>query len=163
VQINKIDEAVELINENEYCEVVNVSSIYETSPYGEIEQEEFFNCVIKIETYFDPGELFHYLKSVEEKVGRKVRTKWGPREIDLDILFYNDIIYSDDEITIPHKDLLNRDFVLVPLNEIAPDLIHPEFGKKISEIIIFQSESGKPSAENNKVHIIRKIPHKVLL
>jgi len=163
VQINKIDQAVELINENEYCEVVNVSSIYETSPYGEIEQEEFFNCVIKIATFLEPGELFHFLKSVEEKVGRKVRTKWGPREIDLDILFYNEIMYSDDEITIPHKDLLNRDFVLVPLNEIAPDLIHPKLGKKISEIIIFQSEPGNPSAENDRIHIIRKIPHKVLL
>lgn len=163
MQINKIDRAVELVDENDNCEVLDVSSIYETSPYGEVEQEEFFNCVIKIKTYFDPNELFHFLKSVEEKVGRKVRTKWGPREIDLDILFYNDIIYSNDEITIPHKDLLNRDFVLVPLNEIVPDFVHPELGKKISEIIIFQSETGKPSAVNNKVHIIRKIPHKVLL
>lgn len=79
--------------------------------------------------------------------------RWGPREIDLDILFYNDLIYSDDDITIPHKDLLNRDFVLIPLNEIAPDLIHPVFKKKISEI----------SNLTVKKYIIRKIPHRVIV
>jgi 2-amino-4-hydroxy-6-hydroxymethyldihydropteridine diphosphokinase len=119
--------------------------------------------VIKIKTYFEPNDLFHFLKAVEVKIGRKVRTKWGPREIDLDLIFYNDLVYTDAEITIPHKDLLNRDFVLVPLNEIAPELIHPELGKKISEILIFQSETDKSSAETNKTHIIRKIPHKVLI
>jgi dihydroneopterin aldolase / 2-amino-4-hydroxy-6-hydroxymethyldihydropteridine diphosphokinase len=97
--------------------------------------------------------LLKFLKSVEQQVGRKVTTKWGPREIDLDILFFNDMIYADEEITIPHKDLLNRDFVLVPLNEIAPGLIHPVVNKKISEIIILTMQT----------YIIRKIPHQVLI
>jgi 2-amino-4-hydroxy-6-hydroxymethyldihydropteridine diphosphokinase len=163
VQINKIDFAVELINENPYCEVISVSSIYESAPYGEIEQEDFFNAVIKIETLFEPKDLFHFLKSVENRVGRKLAIKWGPREIDLDILFYNDLIYSDEDITIPHKDLLNRDFVLVPLTEIAPDLIHPECNKKISEISIFQPKADESLNQTNKTYIIRKIPHKVLI
>jgi 2-amino-4-hydroxy-6-hydroxymethyldihydropteridine diphosphokinase len=107
--------------------------------------------------------LFEFLKSVEQQVGRKVTTKWGPREIDLDILFYNDMIFSDDEITVPHKDLLNRDFVLVPLNEIAPELIHPSMNKKISEITIFQSGYNETSAQQKKTFILRKIPHRVLI
>ena len=97
--------------------------------------------------------MLKFLKSIEQRVGRKVTTKWGPLEIDLDILFFNDLIYSDSEITIPHKDLLNRDFVLVPLNEIAPGLIHPVVNKKISEIIILTVQT----------YIIRKIPHQVLI
>ncbi len=153
VQINKIDFAIELINSNPYCEVETVSSIYESSPYGEVEQGEFFNAVFKINTYFELKELFTFLKSVEQQVGRKSTTKWGPREIDLDLLFFNDIVYSDEEITIPHKDLLNRDFVLVPLSEIAPELIHPSVNKKISEIIILTMQT----------YIIRKIPHRVLI
>ena len=103
------------------------------------------------------------MKSVENQVGRKVTAKWGPREIDLDILFFNDLIYSDDELTIPHKDLLNRDFVLVPLNEIAAELIHPVIDKKISEICIFQIAHNEHSAQKQKTYIIRKIPHRVLI
>lgn len=108
-------------------------------------------------------ELFKFLKLIEAQVGRTATQKWGPREIDLDILFYNDIVFSDDEITIPHKDLLNRDFVLVPLNEIAPDLIHPLMNKKISEIIIFQTMSNDSFAQQKKTYILRKIPHRVLI
>jgi len=163
VQINKIDYAIELIDSNPYCEVEIVSSIYESAPYGDVEQGEFFNAVIKIKTYFEPKDLFYFLKSVEMQVGRKVTTKWGPREIDLDILFFNDLIYSDNEITIPHKDLLNRDFVLVPLSEIAPELIHPSMNKKISEIIIFQSDYNESSAKQERTYILRKIPHRVLI
>ena len=100
---------------------------------------------------------------MEIQVGRIITTKWGPREIDLDILFFNDLVYSDDEITIPHKDLLNRDFVLVPLCEIAPDLIHPSISKKITEIIIFQYEYNETLAEQKKKYILRKIPHRVLI
>jgi len=163
VQINKIDYAIELIDSNPYCEVETVSSIYESSPYGDIIQGEFFNAVFKVKTYFELKELFKFLKSVEMQVGRKVTAKWGPREIDLDILFFNDLIYSDEEIIIPHKDLTNRDFVLVPLSEIAPELIHPSMNKKISEIIIFQYEYSESLAQQKKKYILRKIPHRVLI
>ena len=152
-----------MIDSNPYCEVEAVSSIYESAPYGEIEQGEFFNAVFKIKTYLELKELFKFLKLVETQVGRKVTTKWGPREIDLDILFYNDLIFSDNQITVPHKDLLNRDFVLVPLNEIAPDLIHPSMNKKISEIIIFQPLCNDSFAQQKKTYILRKIPHRVLI
>jgi 2-amino-4-hydroxy-6-hydroxymethyldihydropteridine diphosphokinase len=133
--------------------VESVSSIYESAPYGSISQEEFFNAVIKIRTNYEPKELFSKLKEIEKQIGRNKTTRWGPREIDLDILFYDDLIYSDDEITIPHKDLLNRDFVLVPLNEIASEFVHPVLKKNISEI----------SNLTEKKYIIRKIPHRVLV
>ena len=163
VQINNIDNAVELIDQNSFCNVEAVSSIYESSPYGSIEQSNFFNAVIKIKTDLAPKELLHFLKSVETSVGRKITSKWGPREIDLDILFFNDIIFSDDEITIPHKDLLYRDFVLVPLIEIEPELVHPVMRKKLNEISIFIKTSEKSSPDEVKINIIRKIPHRVLV
>jgi len=163
VQINNIDYAVELIEESPECQVEIVSSIYESSPYGVVAQGEFFNAVIKVNTKFEPKELFHFLKSVENKVGRVFTTKWGPREIDLDILFYNELIYSDDEITIPHKDMMNRDFVLVPLIEIEPELIHPVLNKKISEFCIFNYELEQTFAPSIKSNIIKKIPHRVLI
>jgi len=78
-------------------------------------------------------------------------------------LFFNDLIYSDDEITIPHKDMLNRDFVLVPLSEIAPDFVHPVINKKICEISILMQEQNQSLVSNNKTYIIRKISHKVLI
>ena len=138
------------------------SSIYETIPYGEVPQSDFFNAVVKIKTDLGLKDLFHLLKSVETKVGRNKREKWGPREIDLDILFFNDIVYSDEEITVPHKDLLNRDFVIVPLLEVEPDLIHPVMNKKINEISIFGKSFENTTQPINK-NIIRKIPHRVLV
>ncbi len=152
VQINYIDLAIELIDENAYCEVDKVSSLYESKPYGNLKQENYFNAVCKIHTYYEPLDLFYFLKETEKKIGRTKTKKWGPREIDLDILFYNNIIYSDNDITIPHKDVINRDFVLVPLCELEPNLLHPVFKIKICEINILQ----------DRRFILRKIPHRVL-
>ncbi|MBT8391015.1 MAG: 2-amino-4-hydroxy-6-hydroxymethyldihydropteridine diphosphokinase [Ignavibacteriaceae bacterium] len=163
MQINKIDSAIELVDQDYYCQVETVSSIYETKPYGELDQENFFNAVFEIKTYYQPSELFSFLKKVEEQAGRKKTVKWGPREIDLDILFFNNIIFSDDQLTIPHKDLLNRDFVLIPFCEIAPEFEHPELNKKICEICSFKNKTYKPAEIKIKRHIIRKIPHKVLI
>ena len=140
-----------------------VSSIYESSPYGNLIQEDFFNAVFKIKTYYKPLELFGFLKKVEEQVGRKKTIKWGPREIDLDILFYNNLILEDEQLTIPHKDILNRDFVLIPLCEIAPELEHPEINKKIYEICNLKTECSENKTQFIKRYIIRKIPHKVLI
>lgn len=140
-----------------------VSSIYESSPYGDLKQEDFFNAVFKIKTYYKPLELFEFLKKVEEQVGRKKTIKWGPREIDLDILFYNNLILEDEQLTIPHKDILNRDFVLIPLCEIAPELEHPGIHKKIYEICNLQTECSENKTQFIKRYIIRKIPHKVLI
>lgn len=127
--------AIELINTLKGTKVERISSIYETLPFGDVEQENFFNVVIKISTKLDPHELFADLKTIELKLGRIKRKKWGPREIDLDILFYNDLIISNEIVTLPHKGIIYRDFVMIPLIEIEPEKVHPVFNKKIRDLI----------------------------
>lgn len=134
-KIKNIKSAIEFINKLVKTSVEKVSSIYETLPFGDVKQDNFFNAVIKIFTTLNPKEFFTELKSIEQKLGRIKRDKWGPREIDLDILLFNDLIISDEIITLPHKGIIYRDFVMIPLIEIEPRLIHPVFNKKISEFV----------------------------
>jgi 2-amino-4-hydroxy-6-hydroxymethyldihydropteridine diphosphokinase len=123
-----------MIDTDPVCEVVSVSSVYETKPFGYKDQDNFLNAVIKIATNKSLLGLFEFLKRTEGKLGRQTEIEWGPREIDLDILFYNDLIYADENITIPHIGIMDRDFVLIPLSEIDPELVHPVVAKKICEI-----------------------------
>ena len=137
-----IKNAVLQIKKNENCKFIKISAIYETKPLGEANQPDFLNAVAKIETELSVKELFNFLKEVEKKVGRKDSYKWGPREIDLDLLFFNDIVYSDENLTIPHPGISQRDFVLKPLAEIEPTLFHPVLKQKISDIYILESEEN---------------------
>ncbi len=134
-KIDNIKSAITLINDLADCTIEKVSSLYETLPFGDVKQDNFLNAVIKISTTFNPKELFAELKNIEQKLGRIKREKWGPREIDLDILLFNDLIISDEIITLPHKGIIYRDFVLVPLIEIEPELIHPVFNKKMVDFV----------------------------
>lgn len=143
-----IKSAIDLISGCGNCKVEKVSSLYETLPFGNIKQNNFLNAVIKITTTLNTQELFIQLKQIEKKLGRIVREKWGPREIDLDILFFNDLILSDEIITLPHKGIIYRDFVIVPLAEIEPELIHPVFNKKIVDFVL----------ELKTKNIINKLP-----
>jgi 2-amino-4-hydroxy-6-hydroxymethyldihydropteridine diphosphokinase len=120
--------------------IEKISSIYETLPYGYKDQGNFYNAVIKITTGYELMELLDSLKSIEKKIGRKNSKRWGPREIDLDILFFNNLIYSNDRVTVPHKEVAKRDFVLIPLSEIAPDFNHPALNQKICDICIADSD-----------------------
>lgn len=131
-----LSSAVRLLSSSTDCQIEAVSSVYETKPFGISNQENFFNAVIKIRTGLEPLELFAKAKEIEKKIGRKMRGKWGPREIDIDILFFNDLIFSDEIITLPHKGVINRDFVIIPLIEIEPEFIHPVFNKKLSDYLI---------------------------
>jgi 2-amino-4-hydroxy-6-hydroxymethyldihydropteridine diphosphokinase len=98
--------------------------------------------------------LFEFLKRTESELGRQTKIEWGPREIDLDILFYNDMIYSDENITIPHKGIMYRDFVLIPLSEIEPALIHPVTAKKIREIEL--PDTGSNIISKFEINILAK-------
>jgi 2-amino-4-hydroxy-6-hydroxymethyldihydropteridine diphosphokinase len=126
--------AIERLNEKG-IEVKKTSSMYETEPWGFKDQPKFINMVIEAETRLEPERLLIVLKDIEKEMGRKETVKWGPRIIDLDILFYNDKIINQDELQIPHPYLHKRDFVLVPLSEIAPNKTHPILKKTIKELM----------------------------
>lgn len=112
-----------------------VSSIYETEPVGYREQPRFLNLVCRVTTDMPPGDLLRIAKDIEGSLGRVPdRPKNTPRLIDIDILFYGDTVMETPDLTIPHPRLKNRAFVLIPLNEIAPDLIHPRLGDRISQL-----------------------------
>ena len=110
------------------------SSVYETEPYGNTAQGKFLNAAAEIETPLDPAALMGEVKRIEKALGRTVSGRWGPREIDIDILLYDGLVHSGDGLEVPHPGLERRKFVLVPLREIAPDLIHPVNGLTVSEM-----------------------------
>jgi 2-amino-4-hydroxy-6-hydroxymethyldihydropteridine diphosphokinase len=118
------------------------SPIYETPPWGYTEQEKFLNQVLKVETYLEPEALLKHLKRLEVALGRVPSFENGPRLIDLDILFYDELVIHTPELVVPHPRLHERAFVLVPLNDIAPDLVHPEFKKTVQELLAEHDTSG---------------------
>lgn len=116
---------------------LKASPLYYTEPLtreGEI-QPWYLNGVFEIITSLSLHSLFFVLKDVEKAMGRSGRKKWAPRVVDLDLLFYDDVIYSDDLVTLPHQEIANRRFVLLPLHDLSPSLIHPEFEMPISELL----------------------------
>ena len=138
-------QAVELL-ENKGILIKKKSSLYETEPWGIRDQPLFFNMAIEIETELKPEELLEVLQAVETEIGREKTFKWGPRIIDLDILLYDDIILREETLTIPHPLMHERDFVLRPLSEIAPDMKHPILQLSIGELL--NNLSRKPHSSH---------------
>ncbi len=116
--------AIELLQKKGII-VIKRSSLYETEQWGVKDQPRFINMAIEIDTSLKPKELLKILKNIEKELGREKSSKWGPRIIDLDILLFDDIILNEDNLKIPHPLMQERDFVLRPLCEIAPDIYHP--------------------------------------
>ena len=110
-----------------------ISGLYVTPAWGYTDQPDFVNAVCRLDTHLEPDDLLVRLKAIETCLGRRERFRWGPREIDLDLLFYGDKVLDKAGLRVPHPMLHRRAFVLIPLAEIAPHLIHPETGYKISE------------------------------
>jgi 2-amino-4-hydroxy-6-hydroxymethyldihydropteridine diphosphokinase len=105
--------------------VQRVSSVYETEPVGFKDQADFLNVVLELQTSLEPSKLFEWTKQIERALGRHDNARWRPREIDIDILLYDQLIVRSERLTIPHREMLNRKFVLVPLAEIAGSAVHP--------------------------------------
>ncbi len=127
--------ALELLQERG-VEIVKTSTFISTEPYGVTDQPQFLNGVCEVRTSLEPLELLHTLLDIEQEMGRVRLRHWGERNIDLDLLLYEDVVMDTPQLKLPHPDMQNRDFVLLPLAEIASELVHPTLQKTISELVI---------------------------
>jgi len=117
------------------CRVLRVSKFINTAPHGGVDQGDFLNGCLELETLLSPHELLKALQEIEQKAGRERDVRWGPRTLDLDIILYDDSVISDDTLRVPHVEMHKRDFMLIPLSEIAPNVIHPVFRKTVAELL----------------------------
>lgn len=129
-----LENAVANLREDSHFREIEVSGYIETAPYGGVEQGDFLNGVLGAETLYSPWELLKRLQKEEALAERKREIHWGPRTLDLDILFYDDLILTEKDLVIPHPDMKNRQFVLEPLTELAPHFVHPVYRKTIAEL-----------------------------
>ncbi|MBC8231341.1 2-amino-4-hydroxy-6-hydroxymethyldihydropteridine diphosphokinase [bacterium] len=140
-RLKNIKRGLQLVSRNRSITITKKSSLYETEPVGYENQGWFLNGVIEIETFVLPHKLLSLIKKVERIMGRKRRIRWGPREIDLDILLYNQRCVDTPGLIIPHPRMHERSFVLVPLVEISPRVIHPIFKKSAQQLLAKLADS----------------------
>ncbi|KAA1036161.1 2-amino-4-hydroxy-6-hydroxymethyldihydropteridine diphosphokinase [Macrococcus equipercicus] len=135
--------AVELLGQTAGIRVMRVSSIYETAPVGSVAQDDFYNICVVADTTLTPQEVLAVCQSIEQELARVRRIHWGPRTIDLDILMVDDYVIDEPNLQVPHPFMLERSFVLIPLNEIAADAVHPVAKKRIDELVYDDPEVRK--------------------
>ncbi len=139
-----LQKAADMIKAVPGLRVIWYSSVYETDPWGNADQERFYNAVAEIETELAPVDLLKILKDIETQIGRTPSAvPWSPREIDLDILLYDGLVVSNETVTVPHPHLHDRRFALVPFREIAPDVVHPINGMTVEEMAAACADRGK--------------------
>ena len=129
-----LNDAVQILTNHPDCRMLKVSPFITTAPYGEVEQDDFLNGVLLLKTLLEPLELLDLLQTLEKQAKRERTIHWGPRTLDLDILFFDDLIINDERLIVPHPDLANRSFVLEPMCAIAPYFVHPRFNLTMSEL-----------------------------
>lgn len=129
-----LNQAVEMLNSTVGIQVSKVSKYYDTVPVGYTDQPNFLNAAVEIKTDLTADELLGVCSDIEGKLKRKRMIHWGPRTIDLDIILFGNLVMDDELLTIPHPRMHEREFVLEPLNEIAPEAIHPLYNKNICKL-----------------------------
>ena len=139
----QIKEALKTLSSLDRIDVVKTSSFYRTRPQGRTDQDWFLNAAVLLKTSFNAPELLDKLLAVEQDMGRIRQEKWGPRVIDLDILFYGREVIDTENLRVPHPYLPQRRFVLIPLLEIVPDWVHPESGLSLAEMLAVLPEKGQ--------------------
>lgn len=130
-----LNSAVDAIYDNDCCRVIQISKYIETEPYGPVEQDNFLNGCIEIETLYEPYELLAFINNIEKEAGRTRQIHWGPRTLDIDIVLYDEITLYEPKLVIPHKEMHKRAFVLVPLAEIAPYAKNPVLNKSVLQLL----------------------------
>ena len=130
-----IKQGIDQLEEHLLIQVQKVADTVETEGYGFTDQPKFLNTAVKARTLLTPRELLDQLKLIEDSAGRTREVRWGPRTLDLDIVFYDKLIYEDDRLILPHVDMENRYFVLKPLSQLAPNFRHPILGKTVTQML----------------------------
>lgn len=144
-----LDAAVAALREDRQCRVIRVSDWIGTTPYGGVAQADYLNGVIAIDTLYPPEVLLSRLQEIERAEARERKERWGPRTLDLDILLYEGVVMEEEKLTIPHRDMKNRDFVLRPLAQIAPYERHPVLGRSILELLEEVEQNGEKHVLSN--------------
>ncbi|MBR4084298.1 MAG: 2-amino-4-hydroxy-6-hydroxymethyldihydropteridine diphosphokinase [Lachnospiraceae bacterium] len=130
-----LQEAIQGLADHEQILIMQTSDLISTEPYGGVEQDSFLNGMVEIKTLLTPHELLDYLHELEQKAGRERIVRWGPRTLDLDIVFYDKLIFEDDVLILPHVDMENRDFVLKPMVELNANFRHPVLQKTMKQLL----------------------------
>ena len=130
-----LEHAIKTLNTVKGCKVMKTSSFLITEPYGVTNQDKFLNACLELRTLLTPEELLTQLQKIEQSAGRERIIRWGPRTLDLDIIFYDDLIWETEDLCIPHIEMHKREFVLNPLHEIAPYKRHPITHKTVHEML----------------------------
>ena len=143
---NYLNYAIDSLYDDDNCRVLGVSDFVVTKPYGPVEQEDFLNGCVEIETIYTPQQLLVCINDIEQGAGRTREIHWGPRTLDVDIILYDNEMVCQPDLIIPHKEMHKRAFVLVPLAQIAPYAVNPVFNKTVEVLLSELPQSEKQSA-----------------